>query len=327
MSGVPPRPAADSSAAAADGYETIAIGSPGGALQATFVPGAGMLCCSLRHRGVELLAQLSGVRAYAQRGATMGIPLLYPWANRLAGLSYPGPDGEVRLAAQDPLLKLDPNGLPIHGAIPGALAWELLDAETPARELRARLSWTRAELLAIFPYRHTVEVQARIEGETTLAIETVVRAGQQPTPVSFGYHPYLTLPGCERGRWTIELPMSRSLALDELMIPTGRAQALVHRRFELGDGSWDDAYAGLLDPPVFTLRSDACALGLSLELRRGYTHAQLYAPRGEQFVCFEPMTAPGNALRSREQLPLALPGEPHRAAFAVSVHERQAVLL
>ena len=54
-------------------------------LEAMFVPGAGMLCCSLRHRGEELLAQNAGVGAYARQGKTMGIPLLYPWANRLAG--------------------------------------------------------------------------------------------------------------------------------------------------------------------------------------------------------------------------------------------------
>ena len=58
------------------------------ALEATFVPGAGMLCCSLRHRGEELLAQNAGLAAYAERGKTMGIPLLYPWANRLAGFDY-----------------------------------------------------------------------------------------------------------------------------------------------------------------------------------------------------------------------------------------------
>jgi len=64
--------------------QTVAIESP--QLRATFVPGAGMVCSSLRHDGAELLAQRNGVRAYAERGSTMGIPLLYPWANRLAGL-------------------------------------------------------------------------------------------------------------------------------------------------------------------------------------------------------------------------------------------------
>ena len=65
---------------------TVQLSDEESGLEATFVPGAGMLCCSLRHRGEELLAQNDGVDAYARQGKTMGIPLLYPWANRLAGL-------------------------------------------------------------------------------------------------------------------------------------------------------------------------------------------------------------------------------------------------
>ena len=56
--------------------------------EASFVPGAGMLCSSLRHRGEELLAQNAGIAVYARDGATMGVPLLYPWANRLAEFDY-----------------------------------------------------------------------------------------------------------------------------------------------------------------------------------------------------------------------------------------------
>ena len=305
-----------------DGYDAVPIESPGSELQAAFVPHAGMVCCSLRHRGVELLAKRAGVDAYAQRGSTMGIPLLYPWANRLDGLRYPGPDREdVQLDPADPPLKLDQNGLPIHGAIAGALPWELV--EQPCRvanRVRARLSWRSPELLTIFPFPHTVQIEARIEGETTLAIETSVHAdGPAPVPVSFGYHPYLTVPGGDRAAWTVELPVSRRLVLDERMIPTGESEPFERRRFRLDDSSWDDAFAGLLDPPVFSLTDRARATRISLELRRGYTHAQLYAPASESFVCFEPMTAPTNALLSRDGLRLLAPGESFHAEFAVSV--------
>ena len=37
---------------------------------------------------------------------------------------------------------------------------------------------------------------------------------------------------------------------------------------------------------------------IELELPEGYPCAQVYAPLGGQFICFEPMTAPANALRS-----------------------------
>jgi galactose mutarotase-like enzyme len=255
------------------------------------------------------------------------------------------------------LLKLDQNGLPIHGAIAGALPWELLERPgADADQVHARLAWRSAELLAIFPFAHSVELEARIESESTLVIETSVCADEStetsvagaatsgagpetpaaPMPVSFGYHPYLKLPDGDRSQWTVELPMRRRLLLGERMIPTGASEALKPRCFQLADDSWDDAFGGLLDPPTFSVSSavqprdgdgagvevgaGAAVRRIALELRRGYAYAQLYAPAGEDFVCFEPMTGPTNALVSREGLPLLAPGERFQTAFAVTVH-------
>ncbi len=309
-----------------DDLQTIAIASS--RLQAEFVPAAGMVCCSLRHDGAELLAQRNGVRAYAQRGSTMGIPLLYPWANRLAGLRYPGPHGDVELARDNPLLKLDGNGLPIHGAIAGALPWELLgDGEDAGEDaggegehrLRARLRWERADLLAIFPFAHVLELRARIDGGR-LTIETSVQApvdAPGPVPVSFGYHPYLTLPATDRRDWRVELPPERRLLLDDRMIPTGVSETFDRHSFKLADGGWDDAFADLDRPAVFGV--SAGGRRIALELGEGYTHAQVYSPPGESFLCFEPMTAPTNALISRDALPVVEPGGEFVAAFSVSV--------
>ncbi|HEY2181067.1 MAG TPA: aldose 1-epimerase [Solirubrobacteraceae bacterium] len=308
-----------------EGFQTVTIGGRDGELQATFAPGAGMVCCSLRHRGDELLAQRDGVRAYAERGKTMGIPLLYPWANRLAGFGYPTAHGEVRLSPDDPLLMHDEHGLPIHGVLPGALPWELEEGDSGGERLRARLRWRSPELLAIFPYEHELELSVSVAG-VTLLVETRVRAsGREGVPVSFGFHPYLSLGDCDRRGWEIELPVSRRLALDERMIPTGASEPFDDRRFVLGDGAWDDAFAGVTEPPVFRVGADADgarkapARAIELELRGGFPYAQLYAPAGESFVCFEPMTAPTNALRSGHSLPHAGAGELFSAAFAIVV--------
>jgi aldose 1-epimerase len=299
-----------------EGFAAATIAGADGQLEATFVPGAGMVCCSLRHRGAELLAQRHGVRAYAERGRTMGVPLLHPWANRLAGWDYPGPRGPVVLSPGDPLLTRDANGLPIHGALPGALAWELLDGD--AETLRARLAWERDDLLAIFPWRHALELRAQV-ASATLTIETTVRAGEgaEPVPISFGFHPYLAPPAGERAEWEVELPVSRRLTLDGQMIPTGASEPFAPARFALADSAWDDAFAGLTAPPRFSLQAGATRF--ELDLLRGWSNAQLYAPTGERFVCFEPMTAPANALRSREGLRRLAPGESFKAAFAIAI--------
>ncbi len=71
-----------------DGVAAIDLRSEAGGLEASVVPGAGMVVCSLRHRGEELLGQRRGLRAYVEQRSTMGIPLLYPWANRLGATRF-----------------------------------------------------------------------------------------------------------------------------------------------------------------------------------------------------------------------------------------------
>jgi aldose 1-epimerase len=302
-----------------EGLESVAIGTSEQQLIARFVPGAGMVCCSLSHEGEELLAQRKGVGEYARRGSTMGIPLLYPWANRLSGFSYGSGVGTVELPKTSPLLKLDANGLPIHGVIAGKLDWQLLEPHfaEDTHSLRARMRWERPELLAIFPYPHELELEARIVG-SSLTIETVVHAGPHAAvPVSFGYHPYLTIPGTDRGGWHVELPVATRLLLDRRMIPTGISETIDPPRLQLAGSDWDDAFSGLVRPPVFVVTGGRRRI--ELEFLEGYTHAQVFAPAGERFICFEPMTAATNALVTGVDLPWVAPGEQFRSAFRVSV--------
>ena len=186
-------------------------------LEATFLPGAGMLCSSLRHRGEELLAQNRGVEAYVERGKTMGIPLLYPWANRLAAFDYTVAGRSVTVPHDTTRVALDNRGLPIHGVIGGRMAWE----PTAAPVATALLSWSesRGELFEVFPFRHDLRYEARLEGGRLEIAVTVHACGQDTVPVAFGFHPYLSLPGPPRERWRVELPAMRTLVLDDHQIP------------------------------------------------------------------------------------------------------------
>ena len=47
--------------------------------------------------------------------------------------------------------------------------------------------------------------------------------------------------------------------------------------------------------------------------------AQVFAPPGQEFICFEPMTAPTNALVDGRGLQLVAPGAEYRAAFSIAV--------
>ena len=58
---------------------------------------------------------------------------------------------------------------------------------------------------------------------------------------------------------------------------------------------------------------------VELELGEGYRVAQVYAPRSEDYICFEPMTAPTDALVSGKGLRAVEAGERFRARFQIRV--------
>jgi aldose 1-epimerase len=295
---------------------TVMITSPHGETQAEFVPEANMVCRSLRHRGAEMLDPGRGVEAYAQLGKTMGIPLLHPWANRLAGSSYRVGETTVRLPAAVGRYATDPNGLPIHGALPGHLGWAV-PAGSPPDRLVARLLWDSSELLELFPFEHELELGAELAGGGLTLTTTLRATGSDPVPVAFGFHPYLRIPGSSRRDWRVTLGATQRLVLDEHMIPTGVHEPLTEREFVLGEQSWDDGLAGLDEPARFEVSGGETSLVVTFE--EGFGYAQVYAPPGHDYICFEPMTAPTNALVSGEGLVLVAPGEEYRTRWSVTV--------
>lgn len=307
-----------------DGYETVVLKSADAGLEAAFAPKAGMIGCALVHEGEQLLELGDGLARYVREGKTIGIPLLHPWANRLAGFCYPFPEGEVELDPDSPLIKLDPNGLPIHGLLSGSPDWEVLGlgADEKSARLTAELDFgAHEELLSAFPFPHRMTIEVQLEW-TTLTIRTSVKAtGEVAVPISFGYHPYLRLPGVPREDWEVELPVKRRLLLDERMIPTGESEPVHFHQEPLGRRSFDDGFAESIAGKPFVVAGGGRQIEVTFN--EGYPFAQVYAPSDKQFICFEPMTAPTNALRrGGSELPLAQPSETFRATFSISVRSK-----
>jgi galactose mutarotase-like enzyme len=146
---------------------TLASGEDDG-IEAAFVPAAGMVGCSLRHRDEELLGQRDGLRGYVARGSTMGIPLLYPWANRLARFRFEAAGREVVLDRDSPRLALDPHGLPIHGLLAAATGWRVERHESDGGDvLDAGFDFAAdEELMAAFPFPHELLFEAILAGAT-----------------------------------------------------------------------------------------------------------------------------------------------------------------
>ncbi len=78
--------------------DVVDLASRTGRAEARFLPAAGMIGWSLREHGAELLAHPVPLRRYVECGDLAALPLLHPWANRLAAAEYEiaGSTGQTR---------------------------------------------------------------------------------------------------------------------------------------------------------------------------------------------------------------------------------------
>lgn len=289
---------------------------PSSELTATFVPGAGMIGISLSADGVELLGQRRGLTAYVTDHKTMGIPLLYPWANRLGGNGYEVDGTLVTLTPGVGGVHTDEHGNPIHGTLAADPGWRVRDQT--ASELSAQLDFgSRPDLLASFPFPHLLELAITLADRTLTVRTTVTPTGDTAVPLCFGFHPYLRVPGVPRAKWRIETPAMRARLVDARGIPTGETADHPETDDLLGDTVFDDGFDHVPPGAVFAVSGGDRRIEVHFE--RGYPVAQIYAPLSEDVICFEPMAAPTDALR-RGGYPVARPGEPAVAQFSIRVH-------
>ena len=305
-----------------EGVSALTLATDEG-LEATFVPGAGMVGCSLKHGGEELLGQRGGLRHYVEQRSTMGIPLLHPWANRVARTRFSVAGREVVLDSGRAPVSLGPEGLPIHGLLAAADGWQVDRHEVTANGgvLSATFDFAAHEaLLAAFPFPHRVRWEGTLQGSTLTIATTIEASGDVAVPISFGYHPYFRLPGVDRADWEVMIPVQEQLELDDRMIPTGVRERIEVKDGRLGDRTFDDEYVAPANTMPFALAGGGRRI--ELFVGPGYRIAQVYAPRDDDVVAFEPMTAPANALvAGGSELPLIEPGGQYEAIFSITVSD------
>jgi aldose 1-epimerase len=303
--------------------EITYLGEPGLLLaadetEAVVLPEAGMVVASLRLGGQELLGRTDRLAGWIDGGHTMGIPLLHPWANRIASETYVIEGKEISIDPRSPLLHREEHGLPIHGLLHASPYWK--DVERHEAEAHAGVRATLDAddvpgLLDAFPFPHRLQLTYTL-GDGTLRVETALTpAAELAVPIAFGWHPYFR-PGAEpRSDWVLQLPQMEMLELDERLLPTGLSHPLEPLEQPLRGTAYDDAFGGV--EPGFELAIETSDRRIAVSFDEGYAFAQVYAPLTQEVVALEPMTAPANALVSGQGLQYAQPGTTHRAVFTV----------
>lgn len=283
----------------------------GAGSSARIAPEAGFCCLSWTVDGGQHLHLPVGEEEFRRKPKTGGVPLLYPYANRLR--SDPWPDR--------PDVKRD-GGLPCHGFLLRFSAWDQIDAAED--QATVVLDWAaHEELMSLFPYAHRLETSFQL-GERSLRATTVVEAnGGDDVPISFGWHPYLALPGVSHDQLELALPPLKHVHMDDQGIPVRDGSgALVEDEASdfsgsLAGRSFDDLYRLCEPGGSFELRGGNASLRLELDENWGFV--QLYSPDGADFACMEPMTAPVAALSDGRDHPTVAAGERFEASFELSL--------
>lgn len=237
-----------------------------------------------------------------------GLPLI-PWPNRLRDGRHTFDGQEHRREITEPA-----RGNAIHGLTRG-LAGTLAGREAAALAVTCLLDAPpgyRFRLLSSSRY-----ALAFAGLEVQMAFENV---GPRRLPVGAGARPHLRGGNPPADGWRLRLPASRSLELDDRLIPTGRepqvagteldfrvecligGTVLDHAFFDLERGS--DGLARV------SLRA-AAAAGLTLwtDASAPYVHVYSGEAIGRTGVAVEPMTCPANAFQSGTGLRVLEPGE------------------
>ncbi|MDZ4754436.1 MAG: aldose 1-epimerase [Phycisphaerae bacterium] len=281
-------------------------------------------CCAVSWKVAdwEHLALPLPLADFAASSKTGGVPLLYPFANRLRRDQFRWRDRDVCVAGAGGL-KRDANQLPIHGFLLRFGDWSSIDSDSDRDTARctATLRWAPPlPVFASFPFEHVLTIAYELRARS-LRVITRVTPMCDAMPVAFGWHPYFHVPLATRDATGVMLPDREHIALDGQLLPVRKdATLVVAERLDAGesllrDRSFDD---------LFRVRSDAsCGVlraphGLTMELTGGYRFLQIFAPARAGLICFEPMVAPGAALSDGADLQEATRDRPFEAAFTVT---------
>jgi len=231
-----------------------------------------------------------------------GNPLMAPWANRLDTHSFRANGRRYLLNRELGNYPLDDSGFPVHGLLVNSRAWKVseLAAGPEGAVATCRLEfWRHPDLMAQFPFAHTMAVTHRLK-DGVLEVETVLENhALEPMPVSLGYHPFFRLHDAQRESWNTHFPAAEEMPLSATYFPTGTMIPL-----GLPEPAPFSSLKSVYVLPRLHARADGRAefwvqgKAERITLVQGpkFPVSVIYAPAGEDYICFEPMTATINAL-------------------------------
>ena len=271
-------------------------------------PTVGNLGFSFTVDGEEILLAPKSLSTCVEKNAVgWGIPLLAPFANRIDGDAYYFQG--TKYLINDSLRNLGRCALtnyPIHGLLACEARWKVVStaaSESTGAVVTSRLDFSQyPDLMAQFPFAHTIEVEYRLRKGALECTTRVRNTGAAPMPVHLGYHPYF-VPDGPRADWTLHIAAKSHWIVRENLIPTGKKEPTdaflprATRSIALGGTFIDDGFTDLRRDADSNARFWVAGQRRKIEVvfGSGYSTAIIYAPLHADLICIEPQTGPTNA--------------------------------
>ena len=237
------------------------------------------------------------IKELKSKPTMLGNPFLAPWANRLDHEGFYFARKHFPLNQGYKNFRNDGNGQPIHGLIVYTDRWKVKEARVSgeAAWVTSRIDmWQYPDIMAHFPFAHSIEMTYRLSGGVLEVETTVFNHSNEAMPLSLAYHPYFQVTDAPRDEWMVRMPAAEHVGLTKTLVPSGERKPNPYPSpVSLKGLVLDDVFAGVNGDREFSVTGKQQRV--SVRFGEKYPVSVVYAPAGRSFICFEPMTGVTNA--------------------------------
>ena len=237
-----------------------------------------------------------------------GIPILFPYPNRIRGGRYSWDGRDYEMSAET--VPFDNTGNAIHGFCLDR-PWRVTSSAGNYVVGEFQLSVDAPDRLKFWPADFLIEIRYALRGSTLRAEIRIANPSQSLLPWGFGTHAYFRLPLGSQSKpkhCLVQAPVTEEWELNQCL-PTGKRKQ-IDSQTQLNEGAWfdqltlDNVYTGLTttDEILECLVMDERA-GLQIAQRCPalFREVVAYTPPGRNAVCLEPYTCVTDAVNLQQQ--------------------------
>ncbi len=227
-----------------------------------------------------------------------GVPILFPWPNRIADARFTYEGHQYDLPVTDPH-----TGASIHGYAV-TRPWRVVDEGQDFVTGEFILSLDAPD--CIWPADAGIRVTYRVAETSLRCISEVFANDGKPLPFGLGFHPYFKVPG-PFDQWLLQADASQVWELQN-MVPIGppvpAPESLDFRTpRRLGEQHLDDVLTGLPAADAVVRRAALLSMAstLSVSSDPAFRDYVMFTPSSRDAVAIEPYTCVSNAVNLQAQ--------------------------